>query len=236
MSTLRVYNVDSGDTNNLVLLGNGSVAATISGTTQAVNFAKSPSINGSTSGAITLAAPAVAGTNTITFPAGTGTAAIQGVSTNIVSGTVQSPISGTSIDFTGIPSWVKRVTVMFNGVSTNGTSNYLIQLGTSAGVETTGYFTGSTSTTTSSGISTSNAGFILRIAVATASNNGAARFNLLTGNTFAGEGTFYDSSGTQGIITLSGVKTLSSTLDRVRITTANGTDTFDAGTINILYE
>lgn len=34
----------------------------------------------------------------------------------------------------------------------------------------------------------------------------------------------------------SGDLLLSGTLDRVRITTANGTDTFDAGTINILYE
>jgi hypothetical protein len=33
-----------------------------------------------------------------------------------------------------------------------------------------------------------------------------------------------------------GSVTLSGTLDRVRITTVNGTDTFDAGTINILYE
>ena len=30
--------------------------------------------------------------------------------------------------------------------------------------------------------------------------------------------------------------TLSGALDRVRVTTVNGTDTFDAGSINILYE
>jgi hypothetical protein len=34
----------------------------------------------------------------------------------------------------------------------------------------------------------------------------------------------------------SGTKSLSATLDRIRITTVNGTDTFDAGSINILYE
>lgn len=32
------------------------------------------------------------------------------------------------------------------------------------------------------------------------------------------------------------IKTLSATLDRVRLTTVNGTDTFDAGLVNIIYE
>jgi len=71
-----------------------------------------------------------------------GTLRVGGVATNIyplVSGTSQASTSGTSIDFTGIPSWVKRITVMFNGVSTNGTSNKQIQLGDSGGFETTGY-------------------------------------------------------------------------------------------------
>jgi len=49
------------------------------------------------------------------------------------------PTSGTSIDFTNIPSWVKRITVMFNGVSLSGSSNILIQLGTSSGFTSTGY-------------------------------------------------------------------------------------------------
>ena len=52
--------------------------------------------------------------------------------------TAVATTSGTAIDFTGIPAGVKRITVMFNGVSTNGTSNYLLQLG-SGSVQTTGY-------------------------------------------------------------------------------------------------
>ena len=44
-------------------------------------------------------------------------------------GTAVASTSGTSVDFTSIPSWVKRITVMFNGVSTSGTSNPLVQLG-----------------------------------------------------------------------------------------------------------
>ena len=57
---------------------------------------------------------------------------------SIVSGTAQNSTSGTAIDFTGIPSWVKRITVMFNGVSTNGTSNLLLQIGAGS-VTTSGY-------------------------------------------------------------------------------------------------
>jgi len=44
------------------------------------------------------------------------------------------------------------------------------------------------------------------------------------------------SSGTARINIAAGSKSLSAALDRVRITTVNGTDTFDAGAINILYE
>ena len=150
--------------------------------------------------------------------------------------TAKASTSGTSIDFTSIPSWVKRVTVMFNGVSTNGTSNWLVQLGDAGGIENTGYVSGSTAATTSVALSTSTSGFILRFSGAAQLANGAARLNLLSTNLFVGEGTFYDASGTQGIVTLSGSKTLSDTLTQIRITTVNGTDTFDAGSINIMYE
>ncbi len=47
----------------------------------------------------------------------------------ITSGTAVASTSGTSIDFTGIPSWVKRVTILFKGVSISSTSQFLIQLG-----------------------------------------------------------------------------------------------------------
>jgi len=114
-------------------------------------------LSGDTSGSVTLAAPAVAGSTTQTLPAASGTivvgsAAVSAVgqipfstdgttytpTDKIVSGTAAT-VSGTSVDFTGIPSWVKRITVMFIGVSTSGTSNILVQLGDSGGVETTGY-------------------------------------------------------------------------------------------------
>jgi hypothetical protein len=156
----------------------------------------------------------------------------------INSATAQNSTSGTSIDFTGIPAATKRITVMLNGVSTNGTSVVQIQLGTSGGVETTGYVTGSgvvvvgnnitRGTQYTSGFPTSYAGF-------TADTwRGAMVFTLVSGSTWAGFGNCYNSI--DYINMTAGTKTLSGTLDRVRITSVNGTDTFDAGSINILYE
>lgn len=144
--------------------------------------------------------------------------------------------SGTSVDFTGIPSWVKRVTVMFNGVSTSGTSNYIIQLGISTGVETTGYAVyASVFGLSSVSSSTFNNGFGIRIARTTEVASGRLLLHNITGNIWSGDCAMSDSSNGESFFG-AGSKTLSGTLDRIRITTVNGTDTFDAGTINILVE
>ena len=195
-------------------------------------------IQGSTSGSITLAAPAVAGSSVITFPVGTGTASVRGLSTNIVASTAVASTSGTSIDFTGIPSWVRRITVMFNGFSTNGTSSYLVQIG-SGSITTSGYLSSSSvagGTNVAASIS-STAGFIIFSSLAANIIYGKLEILLLSGSTYLSTQTaglnqssvYYGYTG-GGNVTLSGV------LDRLRITTVNGTDTFDAGTVNILYE
>jgi len=159
-----------------------------------------------------------------------------GVTTNsgavyngIAAGTAVASTSGTSIDFTSIPSWVKRITVMFNGVSTNGSSDNLVQIG-SGSVETTGY---SSSAGYSTSYATSSAGFLcVRAAGAADTRYGQLILSLVGSNAWVSS-----SAISVGVpITGAGGKTLSGTLDRVRITTVNGTDTFDAGSINILYE
>jgi hypothetical protein len=150
-------------------------------------------------------------------------------------GTAVASTSGTSIDFTSIPSWVKRITVMFNGVSTSGTSNLLIQLGDSGGVETTGYassYAAGSSATISNASST--AGFIMLSGVATAIASGVMSLQTLGSNTWVSGHTI--KSTTTNTSFGGGDKTLSDTLDRIRITTVNGTDTFDLGSINILFE
>jgi hypothetical protein len=192
---------------------------------------------GSTSGSCTLQEQAVAGTSVLTLPVGTGTIVANNVNSAIVSGTAVASTSGTSIDFTSIPSWVKRITVMFNGVSTSGTSLKQIQIGDSGGIETTGYLGTSVQLTDGSSVNAAliTTGYGIRSAIAADVLNGSIIISNVTGNVWAVQGTLTDSSRAAGYL-VAGAKTLSDILDRVRITTVNGTDTFDAGSLNILYE
>ena len=153
----------------------------------------------------------------------------------LVSGTAVATTSGTSVDFTGIPSWVKRITFVYSGVSSNGVSSFLIQIGPSSAVETSGYL--STGNTTGSGgtvVVTSTAGFIIYEDNPVYTVQGIATIVNVSSNNwvFAQTGRLTAGNATYG----GGDKTLASTLARLRFTTVNGTDAFDAGSINILYE
>lgn len=158
----------------------------------------------------------------------------------LVQGTVQNSSSGTSIDFTGIHSWAKKITVMFNGVSTNSTSPIQIQIG-SGSIQTTGY-TGSNAVAINSavtGAAVFTTGFGVTVSVgntsAAALLSGVCNISNLTSSTYSAFGGF-GSSTVGAVFTTAGSVTLSGTLDRIRITTVNGIDTFDAGQINILVE
>ena len=202
-------------------------------------------ISGDTSGAITLSAPAVSGTNTLTLPANTGTVITTAssavvtpamLSQPLTSGTAVASTSGTSIDFTSIPSWVKRITVMFNGVSTNGSSSFQVQIG-SGSFSTSGYACTQLGTN-GSGLATTNAstGFIFYIGNAAAELiSGTSVINLQSSNNWVCSSVGAATNAARTTISAGNVS-LGGALDRVRITTVNGTDTFDAGSINILYE
>ena len=187
---------------------------------------------GSTSGSCTLQEQAVAGTSVLTLPVGTGTVVANGVNSSLVSGTAQATTSGTNIDFPSIPSWVKRITVMFNAVSTSGTSILQMQIGDSGGIETSGYV-GAVGNRAAENFYTS--GYLLnRGFTASSTGSGLAVLTLVSGNIWVISGTIA-SSATDAPAFFAGTKTLSDTLTQLRITTT-GADTFDAGTINILYE
>ena len=149
--------------------------------------------------------------------------------------TAQASTSGTSIDFTSIPSWAKKITVLFNEVSTNGTNHILIQLG-SGSVETTGYTSVGSALPNSAVVSTvsSTAGYLVFTTAASNVVSGHVILTLISGNIWIGSvnGKVNATSSIAG----GGSKTTSGTIDRVRITTAGGTDTFDAGSVNILIE
>jgi len=155
----------------------------------------------------------------------------------ITSGTAVASTSGTSIDFTSIPSWVKRVTVMLSGVSTNGSANLRFQIGTGGSPTTSGYAGSNQWQSGSSGFAASNSAgieFNINASSSTIFVGSIVCVNL-TGNTWVitGQLSYENSAASQwssGKVELGGV------LNMVRVTTVNGTDTFDAGTINILYE
>lgn len=154
-------------------------------------------------------------------------------------GTAVASTSGTSIDFTSIPSWAKRVTVLFDGVSTNGSSPIMVQLGDAGGFEITGYAAGSFAAQQSQNcVVTQNTNGFTTIPSSGASVllYGKMSIELLSSNTWLCFGAMWQDAGTVTQQVNAGRKALSATLDRVRITTVNGTDTFDAGTINVSWE
>jgi len=141
--------------------------------------------------------------------------------------------SGTAIDFTSIPSWAKCIEISVSGLSTNGTSAVLVQLGDSGGIETTGYIS---STSIVSSVTNTTFGFGLIAAPAVDSViHGLVSLRLVDASTntwscaFVGGG-----SNAAYVLIQGGSKSLSAALDRVRLTTFGG-DTLDAGSVRCNY-
>lgn len=173
------------------------------------------------------------GTNTdrAVAPAGV----LAAVRASIVRDTAKASTSGTSIDFTGIPSWAQRITVMFNGVSTTGTSEKLVQLGTSGGFVSTGYnSTGTRSSASGNSVGTATTGMLVNSESSTDIVSMLMTITLFSGNIWVSSHT--GKYSTAGSIAGGGDVDLGGVLDRIRITTFDGVDTFDAGSINIMYE
>lgn len=187
------------------------------------------------------------GSGASTFPAATVSGTLEGATLTeggvavprMVLSTAQNTTSGTSIDFTGIPSWVKRITVSFSFVSTNGTSNMRLRIGPVGGVETSGY-SGSSTAFAATALTVSNFTAGVDISdggVGTASRNGQVVFTLIDSatNNWAFSGNIGQGDTTRGAI-VSGSKPLAGALSILRLTTVSGTDTFDAGSCSIIYE
>lgn len=223
----------------------------------------SVTLNGSTSGQITLTPPAVAGTNTITLPAVTdtmvGLAATQTLTNKtLTSPTLTSPTmsgavvstmassvitiygtsqtaSGSAVNFTGIPSWVKRITVQINGLSYAAAGQGILRIGSSATLVTTGYTSNcvvSNSTAVSTSAQTDGFGQLNTSAAAT-TINGVYILTSMGSNTWNFCSQVFRTTDNTGV-TGTGFIALAGALDVLSLVATSST--FDAGTINILYE
>ena len=204
--------------------------ATIVDGTAGINTPVEVEIQGATSGSIAIVAPAVAGTNTQTLVAATGTL------TPKVLGSVVASTSGTSVNLINIPSWSQKITLLFRNVSTSGITNYQIQLGSSVGYKTSGYNGVSMrAVATATGTTVDTTGFRLQSLLASATSNGIVTFCTYDNLTWYGSGNVADNTNFV-LFTFGGAVTLPGVLDRIRITTVNGTDVFDGGTISTMFE
>ena len=150
----------------------------------------------------------------------------------------QPTSSGTAINVTGVPSWVRIITVNTIGFSTNGTSMPMIRLGDSGGVETNAY-NGSAVTLSPGAITTVpvSSGFMLSGSWAnTVVGHGQIVLvcQSVSSNTWSCNGVVASTIGSMSFGT--GSKALSAPLDRIQLTTLSGAQTFTAGVLSVVYE
>ena len=145
--------------------------------------------------------------------------------------TKQATTSGTAFDFTSIPAGTREIMVCFNNVSLSGSDDLLIQLGDSGGIETTGYLS---ATANASSFTSFTNGLGIGGAGGTLNFSGVMVLVLMdsANNTWV-ESTGVGRTGNQGEAG-GGVKSLSAELTQLRLT-RSGSNTFDAGEVNILY-
>jgi len=207
-------------------------------------------LNGSNTGYVELDVPADAGSHTLTLPDGGGSSGqylqtngsgglswqtVTTTDTNLTRGTNVASTSGIAVEFTSISSDVKRITLALNEISTNGSSNHLIQIGDSGGFENSGYLGGVVYTGPGMSSSVSTSGWLYNQPQNSSIFSGHITVSNPTGNIWVCSGVGYRSDDGYAW-TFAGSKTLSGTLDRIRLTTVNGSDTFDAGNVNIFTE
>ena len=174
---------------------------------------------------------------TISSPTISGTPTGVGV---LTSGTAVASTSGTSIDFTGIPSWVKRITVMFNEVSTSGSAYKYIRLGTSGGIVSTNYASASSLIYGANNCAIDGTGtaFLIRSDVATERLSGHAVLTLVDASNYiwSFSSIVSNTTATNRVWHSGGSLSLGGVCTQIRLLASNGSDTFDNGSINILYE
>jgi hypothetical protein len=158
-------------------------------------------------------------------------------SAGITLGTVTATTSGTAIDFTGIPSGTKRITINFDDCETNGANGSIIQLGDSGGFETSGYKGAATRT----GASTSNVLYTAGMSMQSSTGETSPFFGTMIMTLLDASTNTWASLSVLGredayVYHAGSSKSLSGELTQVRLTTVGGSDAYDTGKVNIAYE
>jgi hypothetical protein len=189
---------------------------------------------------VAVVSPGTAATFTVILTSGTSAASWDfKFGSTLTLGAVVATTSGTSIDFTGIPAWVKRITVNYSLVSTNGSNGLIVQLGTSGGIVSTLYECQFVEAVAgAAGAGTSTTGFYcVNMNSSSGVASGSVVLSLLSPAAFTwvmtGNGSNTNSARAYSA---SGGRSLAAVLDRVRLTTVGSTNTFDAGSVNVSYE
>ena len=150
-------------------------------------------------------------------------------------------LSGTAVDWQpsssdGPPSWAKKATLVFDRLSTNGTAQILVQLGSTT-IQTTGYDSYSVALTNASAIAGNavTSGFHLFDQNAGSIRSGRMTLQLVSAAQWISDHTLAVSS-VAAVLSGAGSVTLAGVFDRLRLTTVGGTNTFDGGSVSVIYE
>ena len=207
-------------------------------------------LNGATSGYVEIDAPATAGSNTLTLPDGNGSSGqylqtdgsgglswqtATDTTTNLTRGTAAATTSGTEVDFTTLPSGIRKITLVLDSVSINTTDNVFVRLSTGGTFATTGYESQSMriqNASTSAAVTDTTQFVIINNDNASRLWTGSFTWHNITGNTWVMSGNC-NTDGDARAVVCSGRIALGGTLDGLRMRT---TGTYDGGQINIFYE
>jgi len=153
--------------------------------------------------------------------------------------TAQASTTSNPVSFNDIPSWVKRITIMFAGVSTDGAGDIEVVLGTGSSgtpVYVSSGYSGGGNRFSSTGTSgkTWTSGFLILTNAADNSVSGHMTLTKLTGNYWVASSSFGSSLGNFSFVS-GGFVNVAAALTQVRIKTTAG-NSFDTGTLNIIYD
>jgi hypothetical protein len=151
--------------------------------------------------------------------------------------TSQASTTGTTVDFLGIPTWARKITLVMHAVSSDSTGHLLVQIGSGSTPETTGYNNAISFAITSAGAvntTASTAGFPIRSAAATQAFTGALTIYGTGNNYWTAMGNFASSVGTVATSTCTGTIDTFTNVGILRVTLSTGN--FDGGVMTVLYE